>query len=296
MMSAVLRRSLILLFLAPLLFGAEPPRRRAAVHPSAVAAVKHIFIVILENTDAAVAEGLPFIRHLAANGAILLDYRALTHPSQPNYIALVAGNTHGVSGSEPLTINAQHLGDLIEQKGLTWKVYAEHYPGNCFLGETFGNVADGQYVRRHVPFLSFRNVQQDAARCAAHVVNASALDADLAAGALPNFSFYVPDNQHNGHDSSPLAADMWLAARFGPLLQDPRLMTDTLFIVTYDESSSPANFRVTTVFTGSMVRRGVASFDRYNHYDLLRTIENLLELGSLRQFDAAARPITGVWQ
>src|SRR5215212_7313065 len=90
----------ILIAAAPLLHGADARRRPAASHPWAVATVKRIFVVILENTDAAVAERLPFISQLAAGGAILLNYHALTHPSQPNYIALASGSTQGVSGSE----------------------------------------------------------------------------------------------------------------------------------------------------------------------------------------------------
>lgn len=292
----MLRHLVFLITTGTLLFGAEAPRRRAAASGAPVAAVKHIVVVILENTDAANAERLPFLSSLASQGAILMNYHALTHPSQPNYIAMVSGSTHGVTGSEPLALNVSHLGDLIEQKGLSWKVYAEGYPGDCFLGETSGSMADGQYVRRHVPFLNFRNVQLDTARCKARVVNAAALDADLAAGALPSFAFYVPHNLHNGHDTNAAFADAWLQSRFGPLLNDPRMMMDTLFIVTYDESASTSDYRVTTVLYGSMVRRGAVSYERYGHFDLLRTIENLLELGSLRQFDAAARPITGVWR
>ena len=285
---------LVLCCVTPALAG-EQGRRYAVEHQWRLAKVKRVFVVILENTDANVADRLPFMTRLAARGAQLQNYHGLTHPSQPNYIALISGSTHGVSGSEPVTIDALHLGDLLERRGLTWKVYAEKYPGNCFLGELSGTVAEGQYVRRHVPFLSFRNVQQNFARCSEHIVNAAVLDGDIASGALPTFSFYVPDNLHNGHDSGPAEADAWLDGRFSPLLVDSRFMDDTLFIVTYDESLSTIDSRVTTLFVGTMVKRAVAPLDRYDHYDLLRTIENVLGLGTLGRSDAAARPITGIW-
>lgn len=268
-------------------------RHRAVDHQSR--AVKRIFIVILENTDASAAENLPFIARLAARGAILRNARCLGHPSQPNYIALVSGSTQGVTGSVPATIDASHLGDLLDRQGVSWKMYAERFPGNCYLGETFGTIAEGQYVRRHVPFLAFVNVQQDFARCAAHVVDANNFDTDLSAGTLPALSFYIPDNQHNGHDSTPLLADAWLQSRFAPLVDDPRFMDGTLFFVTYDESAS-ADLRVTTVLVGSMVRAGASSLEPYDHYSLLRTIENLLGLGTLGRADATARPITGIWK
>jgi hypothetical protein len=284
---------LVLCCVTPALAG-ETGRRYAVEHQWRLAKVKRVFVVILENTDANVAEGLPFVMQLAARGAQLRNYHGLTNPSQPNYIALISGSTHGVTGSDPVTIDALHLGDLLERKGLTWKVYAENYPGNCFLGQTWGTEAEGQYVRRHVPFLSFRNVQQNIARCNEHIVNAAVLDADVASGALPSFSFYVPHNLHNGHDSGPAVADTWLEGRLGPLLLDSRFMDDTLFIVTYDESLSTGN-RVTTLFVGTMVKRAVAPFDRYDHYNLLRTIENVLGLGTLGRSDATAPPITGIW-
>ena len=271
-------------------------RHRAVEHQARVATVQRIVVVILENTDASVAETLPFITRLAARGAILRNDRCIGHPSQPNYIAAVSGSTQGVTGDAPVTIDAPHVGDLVEQRGLTWKTYAEKYPGGCYLGATFDTVADGQYVRRHVPFLSFVDIQQNFDRCVTHIVNAARFDDDLAASALPALSFYIPDDIHNGHDSGPLAADAWLQSRFGPLLDDPRLMDGTLFIVTYDESISKADLRVTTVLVGSMVRAGFASLDPYDHYDLLRTIENLLGLGTLGRLDAAARPIAGVWR
>src|SRR5262249_37282344 len=290
-----MKRPGVLLALCASVLYAGQPRHRAADHQSRVANVARIVIVILENTDAGVAENLPFIRQLTARGAILRRTYGIGHPSQPNYLALAGGSTFGVTGSEPQSIDALHLGDLIEQRALTWKLYAENYPGNCYLGETFGAVPDGQYVRRHVPFLSFRNIQQDFNRCAAHVVNAQTFDGDLSGGTLPNLSIYIPDNQHNGHGSGPEFADRWLESRFGPLIDDPRFTDRTLFVVTYDESAT-ADLRVTTVLVGAMVRTGISSFDQYNHYDLLRTIEHLFALGSLGRLDATARPITGVWR
>lgn len=287
---------LLLLLCAPLLMAAEPIRHHAAGHPSQVPVVKHVFLVILENTDARVAETLPFVNRLAARGAILRNAHCITHPSQPNYLAIAVGSTLGITGSEPLTLDARHLGDLAEGKGLSWKIYAEQFPGGCYLGETSGTVADGQYVRRHVPFLSFLNIQQNFTRCVTHVVNAGDFGDDLSARALPNLSIYVPDNVHNGHDSNAFVADAWLESRFGPLLDDPRFMDEMLFVVTYDESSSPDDLRITTVFFGSMVRAGVESSDSYNHYDLLRTIETVLGLGTLGRFDTSARPIIAIWR
>lgn len=274
---------------------AQARRRAVAIEP-AVPSAAHVFVVVLENTDEAIAEVQPYFHSLATQGALLENYHGVAHPSQPNYIALVAGSAWGIKDDTPVTIDVPHLGDLLESRGLTWKVYAENYPGNCFLGASSGTVAEGEYVRRHVPFIEFANVQNNADRCNAHIVNATELDADIASGSLPNFSFYVPNNQHNGHDSGAAAADTWLQSRFAPLLANPQFTDGTLFIATYDESGSANNSTISAVFVGSRVKAGAESFEWYDHYSLLHTIEVALGLPTLGQQDATAPLITGIWR
>lgn len=290
------RRIALLILAFPLLLDAQTVRRRAVARPAVVPRVSHVFLVVLENTDRDVAVGLPFMQRLAAAGAVLTNYRGVAHPSQPNYIAMTAGSTDGVNGDVSVTLDVPHIGDLLEQKGLTWKAYAENYPVDCFLGDTNGTIEQGQYVRRHEPFIEFLDVQRDPDRCRTHIVNANVLDADIVTGALPNFSFYSPDNQHNGHDSSAAAADAWLEQRFGPLLKDQRFVSDMLFIVTWDESRSQLHNDVLTVMTGPSVKPGVASAVSYDHYNLLRTIEAIFATGTLGQHDRDATPVTGIWR
>ena len=239
-------------------------------------------MIILENTDQSLAVDQPYLSELGGQGAVLTNYHALTHPSQPNYIALVAGSAYGVTDDTPVTIDVKHLGDLIEARGLTWKLYAENYPGNCYLGFAAGSISGGQYVRHHMPFLEFLDVQNDRSR--------------FASGALPSFALYIPNNQHNGHDSNVTIADQWLESRFEPLLTDPRFIADTLFIVTFDESRSNTDSAVFTTLFGPSVIAGAISTHNYNHYSLLRTIEDILALGTLGRHDAAAEPITSIWK
>ena len=122
--------------LVPILLILAAPvaaRTRAVPGPTFLPSVKHVFVVILENEDVS-APQQPFLGTLASEGALLANYHALTHPSQPNYIALTAGSAYGITDDNPVTINVRNLADLIENAGLTWKVYAEDYPGDCFTG------------------------------------------------------------------------------------------------------------------------------------------------------------------
>jgi hypothetical protein len=268
---------LLLSFLAP----SSEARHRAVRHPPPPT-IEHVFVLIMENQNADRALREPFVERLAAEGALLSQYHCITHPSQPNYIALAAGSTWGVRDDKVATLDVAHLGDLLDARGLSWKLYAERYPGNCFLGSSADN---DLYVRRHVPFLEFTDMQKNKARCTAHVVNANELDADLATDGLPSFAMYVPDQQHNGHDSDSDTADAWMESKFGPLLKDPRFTSRTLFVLTYDESETSTSTHISTVFWGAGVQRGATSSRYYDHYDLLRTIEALLHLPTLNQED-----------
>jgi hypothetical protein len=249
-----------------------------------------IFIVVLENTAYGDALAQPFLADLAARGALLTNFFAEAHPSLPNYVALTAGSTYGLTSNEDVTLDVSHIGDLLEGTGRTWKAYAEGYPGNCFLESSAG-----AYVRKHVPFLSFRNIQTAPARCQ-RIVNASALASDIENGTLPDYGLYIPDQNNNGHDTGVAFADQWLARTFGPWLQDSRFTDGRLFVVTFDESSMTAPNQIYTVLYGPGVVSGARSSSRYDHYSLLRMIEDALGLGTLSQQDAQAAAITGVWR
>ena len=92
-------------------------------------------------------------------------------------------------------------------------------------------------------------------------------------------------------------ADKWLATTFEPLLNNPKFAKDMLLIVTFDESESYTgpNY-VFTAFYGSGVAPGSVSDVAYNHYSMLRTIEDEFGLGTLGQKDLSAEPIKGIWK
>jgi hypothetical protein len=260
--------------------------RASALPPS----IKHVIVIVLENEQRANAERQPYFAELMKRGAMLRNFSAVAHPSRPNYIAMISGSTHGVTNDKPVTIDGRHLGDLLTARGLNWKVYAENYPGNCFLRDS----APGSYVRRHTGFLDFKNVQSNPASCA-RIVEAAELDRDAAAGKLPEFALYVPNNRNNGHDTNVSVADKFLRRRLDPLLSDPKYAS-TLFVVTFDEDDRRANNHIYTVLLGAGVKPGSMTDVAYDHYSLLRTIEELFHLGNLGEHDATAKVIEGVWR
>ena len=249
-----------------------------------------VMIVILENANYADAIAQPFMAMFAKVGALLSDFRALARPSLPNYIALTAGTVAGTTSNNPVTVRVRHIGDLLEARGKTWNVYAEGYPGNCFLGNQ-----SGTYVRHHVPFLSFENIQSDPRRCA-RIVAASTLNGDAARGVLPDYSLYIPDQKNNGHDTTAAYADRWLERTFAPLRKNTAFTKGLLLVITYDEAGNDPSNHIYTALAGESVRSGSVSTRPYNHYSLLRTVEDAFALGTIGKNDALASSITDVWK
>ncbi len=252
---------------------------------------KHVMIVVLENTDYSSAINQSFLAELSKKGASLDNMTALTHPSQGNYIAMIAGDTFGIINDKNITLDAHHLGDLLEAKGLTWKVYAEDYPGNCFLGAT-----NGKYARKHVPFLSFKNVSTNSDRCR-NIVSVNQLTIDLKMNSLPNYSIYIPNLNNDGHDTGASFADAYLSKTFGPLIHDPVFMSQMLFVVTFDESESKNNNnQIYTALFGDAVIAGAKSKKAYDHYSILKMIELTWDLGSLSKKDLTSSAIDDVFR
>lgn len=252
-----------------------------------------VVLVVLENTAADTARGEKFLGQLAESGVYLANYHAVAEHSQPNYVAVVSGSAEGVIDNSPVRLERAHLG----QKLSSWMAYAEGYPaGTCDLKGSIG-----QYARKHVPFLSFADVQDDKALCSAHITGFEQFVADATAHRLPSFSLVIPNLDHDAHDKPLRDADAWLGKYFAPLLKDPRFRRDVLLIVTFDESDRKwwrfwrGRDRVYTVLSGDDVIAGEVN-TRYDHYDLLRTIEAIFDIAPMSTEDAKARPIGGIWR
>ncbi|MEI6806617.1 MAG: alkaline phosphatase family protein [Myxococcaceae bacterium] len=250
----------------------------------------HVVIVVLENVDYSDAIKNPYLKSLIPTGALLSNFNAIMHPSYPNYLAMTAGNTFGFTADHQGSVDAFSIADLLESRGLSWKNYAEGYPGNCFLGSTHD-----RYARKHVPFLSYKSVQDSPARCA-RVVSGEQFQSDWESGQLPHYAFYTPDMDNDGHDTGLLFAGDWLQKFLTPLLHDSERMKRTLIVVTFDESGPlSSNHQIFTLLLGPVIKSGVAVSTAYNHYSLLRTIEDNFGLGTLGREDRHAEAIQGVW-
>jgi acid phosphatase len=265
-------------------------------------AVKHIVLVVLENEDANDVLKNEFMKSLSETGAYLSEYHGVTHMSYRNYIAMTSGDTQGVSyldRQENLEVTS--IANLLDEKRLAWAQFAQGYPGDrgkCYLDSKNANQ---HYARKHVPFLSYKYVT-DGDVCKNHVFNANEFDFHMKN--LPSYSFYTPNLMNDGHDTNIQYASDWLKVFLTPFLENLAAGTDeelnkTLVIVTFDEDKKPicknSDKPIFTVFLGRMVKAG-KNETKYNHYDLLRTVEDIFELGNLGRKDKDSSPITGIWK
>lgn len=281
-----------------------PVWSQASVAPRPGKHFDRVVLIVLENEGTRDALSDPFFSQLTRNAAWFSNYYAIAHPSFPNYIALVAGSTlDRVDDHRPPPLKSATIVDRLEAKGLTWKSYAENYPGRCFLGSAAGAgkltptaTPTELYVRKHVPLLAFASIQQDRNRCG-NVVNADQFMEDVRSGALPNYSFYTPNMFNDGHDTSLGVASKWVSG-FLDRLHAARGLERTLVIVTWDEGAG-SDFRANKVLAlllGDVVNPGQYR-QEMSHYSLLRSIEDNFGLEPIADGDREARPLPqAVWR
>jgi hypothetical protein len=263
-----------------------PTRDRLAAHASTTS---RVIVVVEENHSIGQLIGslqAPFVNRLAATGTLLTSYFAITHPSLPNYIAMVSGDTQGItSDCGGCNIDAPNLTDQLEAAGISWKAYMEGLPAPCSDAHTAG-----AYAKKHDPFMYFDSIRRDPGRCA-KVVPLDRLDADLQAGRLPRFMFITPNQDHDmhgtgrgGNDAALIGtADGWLEGLYGKLAGSSAWREDTWLVVTWDEGDRAGGRtgccgglatggNVATIIAGPRVKPG-RDDATYTHYSLLRSIE-----------------------
>jgi phospholipase C len=271
----------------------EPPASPTATATAAelpndlVPEFQHIVTVVFENKEFGTVIGnpeMPYFNELAKTYTLLTQYYAVAHPSLPNYLALIGGDTFGVTfDCTKCIFDAVTLPDLIEASGRTWKSYQEDMPSPCFAG-----AEAGKYAMKHNPFMYFDPIRLDAGRCTTSVVPMQQLYADLAGGTLPNYSFITPNLCNDAHSCGVGTADDWLKSLMMILL--PLLGRDGspyLVILTWDEGQgnhsccglpAEAGGRIATILVSPQAKTGFEDDTPYTHYSILKTISEAWHL------------------
>jgi hypothetical protein len=215
----------------------------------------------------------PYINSLIARYGLATDFTAVSHPSEPNYVALTSGSTQGIADDGAYNLNARNLFDQIETSGRTWRAYMQGYPGGCFAGSSSGAVVDGvgksgPYVRRHDPAISYTSISGNVSRCA-NISNLASFNPGAA-----NFEFIVPNLINDMHDGTVADGDNFLRS-FLPQITASASFANSVVFVTFDEGTSNAGGggHVATIAVTPHITPGCTATGAYNHYSLLRTLE-----------------------
>jgi phosphatidylinositol-3-phosphatase len=245
----------------------------------------HVVVVIMENhsyNEIIGGSSAPYIKSLSQSGANFTQSFAVTHPSEPNYLALFSGSTQGLTDDScPHTYSGANLGQELIAAGRTFVGYSESMPSDGYTGCT-----KGRYARKHNPWVNFTNVP-----ASSNLVFENHWPTDY--GTLPSVSFVVPNLCDDMHDCSISTGDTWVNNHLDGYVQWAKTH-NSLLVLTFDEDDSSQSNQIPTVFVGQHVRASNFS-EHIDHYTVLRTLEDAFGLPYAGE-SANATPITDVWQ
>lgn len=273
----------------------------ASVAPTATPASSipnfgHVFIIVLENKEAVSIVGnpnAPYFNSLAGRYARATAFYGTRHPSLPNYLALIGGSTFSISTDCTGCYIAEedNLVTQLETAGRTWKAYMEAMPSPCYVGN-----AGPLYMQKHNPFIYFDNIRNNPERCN-NIVPFTQFETDLEAGALPKFVWITPDMCNSMHDCDINTGNNWLEKWVSKILEAPEWKDNGVLFITFDEGKSDAGCcqyaaggQIDTLVVSPLVHPGFVSDVKYDHYSLLRTIEEAWGMPLLRKADCECTP------
>lgn len=304
----------------------------AAVAFAQVPLSQHLVLVIDENSSfSSVMSDMPWLvnqgyahgyatNYESDNGGSLLDYLWLASGSCESSAncALPAGSHNfncngndcyypGTTTSDPITDN--NIFRLMNNAGISWKVYAQSYAAAGGTPRTPDNSNGTHYYRRHNGATWYSDILNNVNGSAGKIVDLAQLSVDLANNNLPRFMIIVPDGAHDAHDCPPgmsscseaqklAAADQFLSETLEPILSKPDFQpggTGVIF-VTFDECGGGTNAgcgaAVYTAILGPRVKPHTVSNIPYKHQNTLRTILDSLGLHSYPGATATAADMT----
>ena len=280
--------------------------------PSSGAASAKTFLIIGENTSASqiTAAHAPYlVDTLKPRAAWLTSYHSFTNSSSlGNYIAMTSGQfTRCEANNDLPTTCHQSIGNVFQQlqsTGRTWFEFNESAANACDIVDHGAAWSKNIYSAHHNPALYYTGLHGNGydeaiapnATCRERNLatgttgpdDTSAMDAALAAGKVGDLNVIVPNDCENGHDpcgtKDPVRQfDDFLRREVPKIQASPAYGTDSSILITWDEGADkpldPGNPLLVAV--GSKVRPGVVSTGSYNHYSLLRTLEDSFSLPHL---------------
>jgi hypothetical protein len=293
---------------------------------SAAAHYDHIFVIVEENhgfSDVIGNPAAPNLNALAKAYGVATHYYGVSHPSEPNYVALLGGSTFKVNSDDAYYVQRVHAPSLISEldhAGIAWKAYLQSVPHPGYQGICYPASCNGEpdkdplYVSKHNAIPNFTTSLNPADW--SRQVPITELGHDLRGGHVPAFNWVIPDECRDEHGDPPYCIDSGNPGGGDP--QDQRLVStgdqylgqlvrqitsasfwargNNAIDIVYDEGdgNSHGGGHTVNVMVTSHGPRHVQAPAFYNHYSLLQTIQRNFGLACLRNTcdTAHVRPMT----
>ncbi len=226
---------------------------------------------------------MPYTFGLAQQFGYATGFTAIRHPSEPNYIAITGGQTHGITNDDGPSNNSVSGPSVFGQAvaaGKTAALYADGMPSNCATSD-----GGDHYAVKHNPW-AFYTAERDA--CGRFDVPIDNLAAAIDGGTLPNVGMVIPNLCHDAHDCSLGTADSWFEESMTSIMRGPDWKSGHLAVVlTADEDDRTSSNRVLTVVAHPSLHAKIVSTP-LSHYSLSRLLSEVV--GAPPLFEAAAAP------
>ena len=295
----------------------------------------HVFVIIGENTTYSHIKptNMPYLfGTLKPQSAWMTEYRGTTHWSQANYVAMTSGQftkceqqDYGVACHQ----NVPNLFHQLDVAGRTWTTWLEGGTARCDTGS--GSTCEPQgpcpltgFYTTGNPAILYDNVEgangvwsetDKSQECIQRDIYAGRpmgiFNRALAEGTVPDFNYILPNGCDDGEanckptNNRYTQFDDFLKKEIPKILASPSFGSDGLLIVTYDESERQNGMdpkygygqggHVPALFIGPSVRPGEYA-GAYNHYGLLRTLEDGFRLNGYVGYANAVPAITSIWK
>lgn len=257
------------------------PRDGPPVRPETVT---KLLVFIEENHSLnQMRSGMPYTFDLARRFGYATDYRAIRHPSLPNYIAIAGGQTYGIANDASPSFNPVHGRSVFGQavaSGRTAAAFVDGMSRNCATS----NGGSG-YAVKHNPWAYFTNERD---LCQRYDVPVDRLGAAITEGSLPTVGMVVPNLCHDAHDCPLGTADAWFEGWMSKIFDGPDWKSGHLAVVlTADEDDGSGTNGVLTVVIHPSQRAHVVT-SRLTHFSLTRLYSEVAGMPYL--YEAASAP------
>ncbi len=265
--------------------------------------IQTVFVVVMENANWSHIRGDPRAPYL--NGTLLPAGAHAeryynppgVHPSEPNYLWMEGGTDYGIrDDGDPAHHHLRftdHLVTLLRKAGISWKSYQED------IGAQECPVAShGLYAAKHNPFVFFDDVTGDLASCVAHNRPLDDLASELQNDSVARYAFITPNLCHDMHGGPDCPRDVvrtgdeWLSLWVPRILASRAWKQGGALFITWDEGEGSSDGPIGMILLSPFARKGFASNTRWTHSSLLRTVQEIFDVGPLLCDAAAAKDLS----